>query len=83
MRVKGTTMHAKSWLRPAALATMLALGLAGCGGSDDNNGDYTIQSDSFLSIVNQVIAIDENGDLRNLDDVIATTPEDVEAAPLS
>lgn len=78
-------MHIKSWLRPAALATMLALGLAGCGGNDDNNdGAYTIQSDSFLSAVNEVIAMDENGDFfGRFDEIIATTPEDVEAAPLS
>ena len=82
-------MHAKLWLRPAALAAALALGLAGCGGggSDDNNNGsaYSIQSDSFLSEVEKVIASTSETDTppaRETDSLNATSPETVEPAPL-
>ena len=78
-------MHAKLWLRPAALAAVLALALSGCGGSnDDNNGDaYSVQNDSFLSEVDKVIAsTSETSDPREIDSINVTTPETVDAAPL-
>ena len=78
-------MHAKLWLRPAMLAAALALGLAGCGGgNDDNNGgEYTVQSDSFLSEVDKVIAsTSETSEPREIDSIDATSPETVESASL-
>lgn len=79
-------MHAKLWLRPAMLAAALALGLAGCGGGNDdnNNGsEYSIQSDSFLSEVDKVIAsTSETSEPREIDTITVTSPETVEAASL-
>ena len=78
-------MHVKLWLRPAMLAAALALGLAGCGGSngDNNGGEYSVQNDSFLSEVDKVIAsTSETSDPREIDSINVTTPETVDAATL-